>query len=153
MEFNFMHKVACVPVPLWKMACLLDIVGVPQWVQDHSSISFLTSCFRLPLPLKTHMSPICQRRRGLACSETTKQHKVSATSEAIPLEISYGVMKWELWNFTVCIKVEGSSQSIVSPGLQIPARPQSPFYLWKVLLDNTEGMPVQWDLQPQEPAP
>lgn len=78
---------------------------------------------------------------------------VSATSEAIPLEISYGVVKWELWNFTVCIRVEGSSQSIVSPGLQIPARPQSPFHLRKVLLDNTGGMPVQWDLQLQGPAP
>lgn len=120
---------------------------------------FLTSCFRLPyqyhikLPLKTHVSTICQRRGGLACSETTKRHKVSATSETIPLGISHGVVKWELWNFTACIRVGGSSQSIVSPGLQIPARPQPPFHLRNVLLDNTEVMPVQWELHLQGPAP
>lgn len=82
-----------------------------------------------------------------------RNDKVSATSEAIPLEISYGVVKWELWNFTACIRVGGSSQSIVSLGLQIPSRPQPPFHLWKVLLDNTEGTSVQQELQLQGPAP
>lgn len=136
------------PFGRWPVYWILN--GVPQWVQGHSSISLFSlhafACLHqchIKLPLKTHVSTICQRRRGLACSETRKRHKVSATSEAIPLEISYGVVKWELWNFTVCIRVEGSSQSIVSPGLQIHARPQSPFHLRKVLLDNTGGMPVQ----------
>lgn len=141
MEFYFMHKAACVPVPLWKMACLLDIVRGSLLSSLHAFACLYQ--YHIKLPLKTHVSTICQRRRGLACSETTKRHKVSATSEAIPLEISYGVVKWELWNFTACIRVGGSSQSIVSPGLQIPARPQPPFHLRNVLLDNTEVMPVQ----------